>query len=150
MVKPTAIQQYFADAKRDLRTFVSATTQPVSQPKVAAMAGGVSVFAVMANMSIAFAATTPLFTRLTQAFQTLLNDAQDMVLTVATFAVVICILGILLGSLMGPKATATMVSALKAVIIAFIFFQLMPVALETITQVFGTGSSGTGTSGTNP
>ena len=86
--------------------------------------------------------------RLSQAFSTLLTDAQDLVLTVATFAVVICILGILLGSLMGPKATSTMVSALKAVIIAFIFFQLMPVVLDTIAQVFGTG--GTGTSGTNP
>ena len=147
MVKPAAVKQYMADARADLRTFIGATIQPVSRPGVAGAVGAVSAIAVLMNMSVVFAAT-PLFQRLSQAFSTLLTDAQDLVLTVATFAVVICILGILLGSLMGPKATSTMVSALKAVIIAFIFFQLMPVVLDTIAQVFGTG--GTGTSGTNP
>lgn len=146
MVMSTAVKQYIADAQRDMRTFVSATFQPVSCAGMTGTAGAVSAFAVLMNTSIVFAATTPLFQKLTQAFSTLLNDAQDMVLTVATFAVVICILGILIGSMFGPKTTAAMVSALKAVIIAFIVFQLMPVALDTIVQVFGTGS----TSGGNP
>ena len=148
MVNTAAIKQYIADAKADMHTFANATFQPVSQRGMAGAVGAVSLSAALMNMSVVFAANTPLFSRLSQAFQTLLNDAQDMMLTVATFAVVICILGILIGSLFGPKATSTMVSALKAVIIAFIFFQLMPVVLDTIAQVFGTG--GTGTSGTTP
>lgn len=146
MVMSTAVKQYIADAQRDMRTFVSATFRPVSCVGMTGTAGAVSALAVLMNTSLVFAASTPLFQRLTQAFSTLLNDAQDMVLTVATFAVVICILGILIGSMFGPKTTAAMVSALKAVIIAFIVFQLMPVALDTIVQVFGTGS----TSGGNP
>lgn len=138
-----AVRQYMADARRDLCILANATIQPVSHGAIAGTAGVAAVSSMLMNMSVVFAAT-PLFSRLSSAFQTLLNEAQDLVMTVATFAVVICIIGIFLASMMGQKATSTMVSALKAVLLAFIFFQLMPVILTTIEQVFGSGSSGGG------
>ncbi len=87
-------------------------------------------------------AATPLFERLTSGINTLLTDAQDMVVTIATFALVICVIGIFIASMLGPKATATMTSALKMVIGFFIFWQLVPVVLSTMEQVFGSGGTG--------
>mgnify|MGYP000044637742 FL=1 len=142
-----AIARYVADAKADLQTFVLATTRPVSQPKVAGVAGAAAIGAMFFNIGIAYAATTPLFSRLASALSVLLNDMQDMVLTLATFALVLCILGIMIAPIFGSKATATMFSALKAVICAYLFFQLMPAFLDTITQVFGTGTGSGGGSG---
>lgn len=143
-----AIARYVADSKADFQTFVLATTRPVSQPKVAGVAGVAAMGAMFFNIGIAYAASTPLFARLTSALSTLLTDMQDMILTLATFALVLCILGIMVAPVFGPKATATMFSALKAVICAYLFFQLMPAFLDTIAQVFGAASgSGTGTGG---
>lgn len=139
------IARYVSDAKADFQAFAVATIRPVSQPKVAGAVGTVAMGAMLMNICVAFAASTPLFARLSSALSTLLNDMQDMVLTLATFALVICIFGIMIAPIFGAKATATMVSALKAVICAYLFFQLMPALLDTIEQVFGTGSSsGTG------
>lgn len=56
-----AIARYVADAKADLQTFVLATTRPVSQPKVAGVAGAAAIGAMFFNIGIAYAATTPLF-----------------------------------------------------------------------------------------
>lgn len=138
MTKTTAIKQYLTDAKADIHTIAQATVQPISHKTAFGLTGAAALSAVVMNMSMVFAAT-PLFERLSKGVDTLLNDAQDMVLTVATFALVICIIGIFVASMFGPKATATMTSALKMVIGFFIFWQLVPVILSTITQVFGTG-----------
>lgn len=134
------VKQYLADARRDMNILINAAIQPVSGKTAVGITGTAALVATVMNMSVVFAAT-PLFTRLSSAFTTLLNDAQDLVLTVATFALVVCLLGLMFAASFGAKETAMMVNALKAVILAFIFFQLLPVILATIMEVFGTGST---------
>jgi len=138
MNKALAVRQCFADAKADFSAMVDATVQPISRSAAVGLTGAAGISAVFMNIATVFAAT-PLFERLNSGITTLLNDAQDMVVTIATFALVICIIGIFIASMLGPKATSTMTTALKMVIGFFIFWQLVPVILTTLTQVFGSG-----------
>lgn len=138
MNKALAVRQYLADAKADISAVADATVKPVSTGAAVGLTGAAGLSALAMNMTMVFA-STPLFEKLQSGITTLLNDAQDIVVTVATFALVICIIGIFVASMFGPKATALMTSALKMVIVFFIFWQLVPVILSTLTQVFGSG-----------
>lgn len=140
MNKALAVRRYLADAKADISAVADATVKPVSTGVAVGLTGTAGLSALAMNMTMVFAAT-PLFEKLKSGITTLLNDAQDIVVTVATFALVICIIGIFVASMFGPKATAVMTSALKMVIVFFIFWQLVPVILTTLTQVFGSGGS---------
>ncbi len=141
MSKTHAVRQYLDGAKADFTAIAQATVQPVSRKATIGMAIIAAISALIMN-AYAVMAATPLFERLTSGINTLLTDAQDMVVTIATFALVICVIGIFIASMLGPKATATMTSALKMVIGFFIFWQLVPVVLSTMEQVFGSGGTG--------
>lgn len=137
-------KNYVADARRDFGKLAVATAAPLSRKQTIFTSGAALMTALVVNASIVFA-ETELFSKLRTAVESLLTDARSMVSTVATFALVICILGIFIASMFGPKATATMTSALKMVIAFYILWQLTPAILRTIESLFGTGTgSGSG------
>lgn len=138
-----AVRKYVSDAKADLNTIALATCAPISKRAAVGMTGVAAAATMFMNMTYVFAAT-PLFDKLNSAVTALYNDAESMVSTVATFALVICIIGIFIASMFGPKATATMTSALKMVVGFFIFWQLVPVIISTIEQLFGSGKKTAG------
>lgn len=141
MVK--ALRQFTCGSKADFYGCAPVAKTTVSAQSAAGLVGISGATAVLANITTTFATTgasTPLFQKLAEGIVTLLNDAQAVCVTLATFALVICILGIFVASMLGPKATATMTGALKLVIGFFIFWQIVPLLLTTIVQVFGGNS----------
>lgn len=135
-------QKYKTDAMSDFRTLGAAALQPMSYRTTIFLMIAVGAVALFMCLNSVFAATTPLFQTLDSAVTNLYNDANGMVETVATFALVISIIGVFVASMFGPKATSVMTSALKMVIFFFIFWQLIPVILSTIKNLFGSGASG--------
>lgn len=134
---------YVADARSDFNTLGAAACQPLSR-RTSIVAVALACFvAVFMCFNLVFAASTPLFSTLEKAITSLYNDANSLVETVAMFALVISIIGVFVASMFGAKATAVMTSALKMVIFFFIFWQLIPVVLSTIKNLFGTGGSTT-------
>ena len=139
MNKALAVRQYLSDAKADISAMATATVQPISRSAAIGLTSAASLSAIAMNAVAVFATSTQLFSRLDTAVTTLLSDAQALMSNVASFALIVCIIGIFVASMLGPKATSVMTSALKTIICFFIFWQLVPVILGTITHVFGGG-----------
>ena len=138
----TSLGKYVAGTKADVRAMGNTLCQPVSSRTMITMMVFAAVMATVMCFSPVFASTTTdLFGRLNTAFTTLYNDANAIVGIVASLALVIAIIGVFVASMFGAKATAMMTSGLKLVVMFFIFWQLIPVILKTITTVFGDGSA---------
>lgn len=136
----TPVKAYFSDMRSDLYRFGYHMSIPISRRTARLLLMAILLITIMLSMFVAYA-KTPLFEKLSSGAQSLLNDAQDLVGTLATLALIICILGVFIASMMGPKATATMTTSLKFVVGFFIFWTLIPVILSTIEELFGSGSS---------
>lgn len=137
---------YLGNIQRDVSGMIGTVRGPAARTGgLLGISSAYGMLMLQANTIVALAASTELFQTLSRAVDTLYNDAQSIVTTVATMALVICILGIFICSMFGPKATATMTSALKMVICFFIFWQLTPVILRTLTNLFGAAGGGTTT-----
>lgn len=135
------VKTYVRDLQNDTGKLTISMATPISRNSARYVMFATVFLTVFMCISIAYA-QTPLFDKLKSGAQTLLDDAQDLVGTLATLALIICILGVFIASMLGPKATATMTTGLKFVIGFFIFWTLIPVILSTIEQLFGSGSTG--------
>jgi hypothetical protein len=137
-------RKYCGDARSDFTALGVAASRPLSRRLSIACLMFTGFLTFMLCFNLVFAASTPLFQTLQSAVTSLYNDANGLVETVAMFALVISIIGVFVASMFGAKATSVMTSALKLVIFFFIFWQLIPVVLTTIKNLFGSGG-GTGT-----
>lgn len=139
----THVKAYIKDIRSDLYQLGVHMTIPISRKTARLLLMCILLITVIMSMMVAYA-KTPLFEKLSSGAQSLLDDAQDLVGTLATLALIICILGVFIASMMGPKATATMTTSLKFVVGFFIFWTLIPVILSTIEQLFGSGTANSG------
>lgn len=143
----TAIKRYSKDTAADLFKFGCYMASPVSQRTAVMATWAFTVGVILLNIGIAFAASTPLFVQLMSAFQLLLEDVQEIVLTVVTLSISLCLVGLMFAPFVSSRGVAGIVTMLRTVILAYVFFLLVPAILSTLSQVFEGGASG-GTGGT--
>lgn len=141
-----AAKRYSKNAAADFIKFGCYLTNPVSQRTVT-MAMGAAMFGmIVLNIATANAASTPLFVQLMDAFQTLLTEVQDVILTVVTLSISLCMISLVVVPLWNARATAAVWAALRTIILAYIFFLLCPAFLDTVAQIFNSSAGGgTGT-----